>query len=322
MKFEYSGVVIIYRYKKGELKFLISKKGELLEIPKESIKNMEPSVDSINKEIYKKLGLKIKPDKFFVRNIKHIHYPTENKSEQSVKIFSAEIDTEIKKQMLNRYNFIWLTFDECVKVLEFETQKLFIKDVNRYLYKKKKMKNLNLKYSLLSKSKGFHLSKNLVIGEGSPDSRIMVIGQAPGANEDKTGRPFIGRAGKLLDRLLTLAKLERNEIYITSIVQFFPPKNRLPTKSEIDICIPFIEKQIRIIDPKLIITLGNLATEVLTKQSKITQIHGNIFPTKLGGLNDIPCFVTLHPAAGIRFKKNVSLLESDFKKLGSIIKDI
>ena len=199
-----------------------------------------------------------------------------------------------------------------------------MKDFERviYLRKKERMKNLNLRYLSLSKSKKFCLSKNLVEGTGPLDSKIMIIGQAPGTNEDIGGEPFTGRSGKLLDRLLVLAKLERDRIYITNIVQFFPPKNRLPTESELAMCLPLLKEQIQIINPKLIITLGNFATKALTKHSQITRIHGNILPIKLANLRSIPCFTTLHPAAGIRFKKNISLLEEDFRKLGFIIKTI
>ncbi len=150
-----------------------------------------------------------------------------------------------------------------------------------------------------------------VPGEGDPDAMIMFVGEAPGREESKTGRPFVGRAGKLLTRLLKSAGIERENVFITSPVKFYPGK-RTPTRKEILHGREHLVKQIDVIKPKLIVALGNVALKALFPERKlaITQIHGKFFEE-----NGVTYFPTFHPAAGLRFQKYKKLLEKDFKKI-------
>ena len=115
------------------------------------------------------------------------------------------------------------------------------------------LKNCNLKKQ----------AKNLVFSDGNPKSKIMLIGEAPGANEDLEGLPFVGRAGQLLDKMLAAINLDRRKVYISNIVNYRPPENRKPTQQEIDIYLPFINKHIEIINPKILVLLGSTAMNAL-----------------------------------------------------------
>ncbi len=160
-----------------------------------------------------------------------------------------------------------------------------------------------------------------VIGQGNHQAKIMFIGEAPGFNEDKTGRPFCGQAGKVLDELLDSIKIKREEIYICNILKCRPPDNRDPQKEEIAACTPYLEKQIEIIQPEIICSLGNYAAVYLLekfdlsdKVQGISKIHGQVFETKaaFGPIKIIPFY---HPAVAVYNEKMKETLEEDFKIL-------
>ncbi|MEM5806047.1 MAG: uracil-DNA glycosylase [Candidatus Aenigmatarchaeota archaeon] len=156
-----------------------------------------------------------------------------------------------------------------------------------------------------------------VSGEGNPNAKIMFIGEAPGREESKTGRPFVGRAGKLLTELLDSIGIKREEVFITSPVKYYPGKRKLTTK-EILHGRKHLLKQISVIKPKLIVALGNVALKALfpDKKLSITKIHGeSIYADKI-------YFPTFHPAAALRFPKIKKLIKKDFCKLKKIIKEL
>lgn len=165
----------------------------------------------------------------------------------------------------------------------------------------------------------FRDAKNPVPGEGSPDAALMLIGEAPGYQEDVKGRPFVGRAGKLLDTLLSGIGLARDDVYISNIVKHRPPENRAPKADEIEACAPYLDRQIRIIKPKVIVTLGNHSTgyilsKVNVKVEGITGVRGRVFKEKLF---DIPVRIvpTFHPAAALYNPAYLSSLEEDFQRV-------
>lgn len=159
-----------------------------------------------------------------------------------------------------------------------------------------------------------------VIGEGSHEAKIIFVGEAPGRNEAKTGRPFCGAAGKILDELLGSVGIKREEIYITNIVKDRPPENRDPLPEEIEIYGPFLDRQIEIIQPKVIATLGRYSmVYILEKfglhdQGTISQLHGKSFEAKAsyGPITIIPLY---HPAAAIYNQALKTTLLEDFKVL-------
>ncbi len=140
------------------------------------------------------------------------------------------------------------------------------------------------------------LSTNLVFGEGDPDARLMLVGEAPGEEEDLSGRPFVGRAGQLLDRVLASVDLDRDAVYITNMVKFRPPGNRNPRPEEIAASEPLLLEQIRLIRPQVIATLGNVPTQYfLDTKEGITRTHGKWY--EWHGIRVFPLY---HPAYLLR----------------------
>jgi uracil-DNA glycosylase len=139
--------------------------------------------------------------------------------------------------------------------------------------------------------------KNVVFGEGNPKADLMFIGEAPGEVEDSTGHPFVGPAGHKLDEVLASVGITRAEIYITNVVKCRPPQNRVPTRSEMEACAPYLEAQIALINPKLIVTLGNTPTRWLVPDAGgITSVHGTFIPWR-GAIRIVPMF---HPSYLLR----------------------
>lgn len=152
---------------------------------------------------------------------------------------------------------------------------------------------------------------NIVFGEGSSEAKIMFIGEGPGRDEDIQARPFVGEAGKLLGSLITKLGQKREEVYIANIVKCRPPNNREPEEDEILTCRPFVEKQIEIIKPGVIVSLGKVATHALLKiKTPISRVRGNFFD-----YHGIPLMPTFHPAYLLRNRKDKWLTWSDMQKV-------
>ena len=166
----------------------------------------------------------------------------------------------------------------------------------------------------LSKSR-----KNAVPGEGSSDSPIMFVGEAPGYWEDMKGKPFVGAAGKFLTVLIAELGLSRSDVFITNIVKCRPPRNREPSPDEIEICAPYLNRQIMLIQPKFIVTLGNHSTAYIFSKaslsfSGITQARGKFFETSALDMN-VTVFPTFHPAAALYSAKYKEQITKDFQLL-------
>ena len=152
--------------------------------------------------------------------------------------------------------------------------------------------------------------KNAVPGEGSVTSRVMFIGEAPGAREDESGRPFVGQSGELLTSMIQEIGLSRETVFITSILKSRPPKNRTPTQAEISSCRPYLEQQIEIINPQVIVLLGGVAISSLVGPWKVSEAHGRFYE-----VNNRTYFMTYHPAAALRFPKVKDAMRKDFQVL-------
>ena len=155
---------------------------------------------------------------------------------------------------------------------------------------------------------------NLVFGEGSPNCEVMFIGEAPGFHENRLKRPFVGRAGQLLDDLIREVGWKRGDVYITNVVKRRPPENRDPSLEEIDAYGPYLTKQIEIINPKVIAAVGRFAMNYFLPEAKITRDHGKVF--KVDGRLLVPLF---HTAAALRSPEVMRQLREDFKKLPKIV---
>jgi uracil-DNA glycosylase family 4 len=155
----------------------------------------------------------------------------------------------------------------------------------------------------------------LVFGDGNPDADIVFIGEAPGKNEDLQGKPFVGAAGKFLDEMLETIGLKRDDIYITNIVKYRPPNNRDPLPDEKAEFLPYLQEQIAIIGPKLIVTLGRHSMDSLLPGLKISQVHGQ--PKRHNGQVYLPLF---HPAAALYNGAMRQTLIDDFANIPAIMK--
>ncbi len=169
---------------------------------------------------------------------------------------------------------------------------------------------LNLKNCNLMKN-----AKNIVFSDGNPKSRIMLIGEAPGANEDAEGLPFVGRAGLLLDKMLAAIELDRTKVYISNIVNYRPPENRRPTEDEIQRYLPFINKHIEIINPKILILLGSTAMNALIgKEVVISKMRGKWIEKKFGNCKT-SVIITFHPAFLMRQPAQKKMAWIDLKMI-------
>lgn len=181
--------------------------------------------------------------------------------------------------------------------------------------KKYKQKLLDELYSTYKKDTPCHLGfnrTNIVFGDGNANADLMFVGEAPGEEEDKQGKPFVGRSGQLLNKALNHVKINREDVYITNVVKCRPPNNRAPLPEEMQICKSlFLDKQIKIVQPKIIVTLGSIAANaIIGEPIKITKIHG----TKItkDNLVIIPIY---HPAYVLRNQTLLSSWVQDFEKI-------
>ncbi len=162
-----------------------------------------------------------------------------------------------------------------------------------------KAKNLELLKNSIKNQKNCNLkkqAKNIVFSDGNPKSKIMLVGEAPGASEDEEGLPFVGRAGKLLDKMLAAINLDRKKVYISNIINYRPPENRRPTDEEIKKYLPFITKHIEIIKPKILILLGSTAMNALIGNDVvISKMRGNWIEKEFGNCKT-SVIITFHPA--------------------------
>jgi uracil-DNA glycosylase family 4 len=160
-------------------------------------------------------------------------------------------------------------------------------------------------------------AKNSVPGEGNIDSEIIFIGEAPGQVEDATGRPFVGRAGKLLESMLNEIGLKREDVWIGNIIKHRPPENRDPLPDEIAACEPYLTLQIHTIAPVLVVTLGRFSMNYFYQEGKITRDRGHII--KIKGYNVYPIY---HPAAALRNPSMAKVLKEDFLRIPEVLKQI
>ena len=158
-------------------------------------------------------------------------------------------------------------------------------------------------------------AKNMVFSDGNPKSKIMLIGEAPGANEDEEGLPFVGRAGVLLDKMLSAINLNREKVYISNIINYRPPENRKPTDEEIQRYLPFITKHIEIINPKILVLLGSTAMNALIgSEVVISKMRGKWIEKKFGNCKT-SVIITFHPAFLMRQPAQKKMAWIDLKMI-------
>ena len=159
----------------------------------------------------------------------------------------------------------------------------------------------------------------VVFGSGSPTAELMFVGEAPGFHEDKQGVPFVGAAGQLLSKLLAEIGIAREDVFIANVLMCRPPGNRDPQPDEIQACEPHLWKKIELIQPKLICTLGNFATKLLSgRPNGITQVHGRPQDVVLGG-SPVTLYPSFHPAAALYTPRMLQVLQQDFARIPELL---
>ena len=225
--------------------------------------------------------------------MKNKFMPKTNKKKIYHKLINNELIYDNKS--INRYKKINKSHQNNSRLSELEKLRLKISSI----------KNCDLKDN----------ATNLVFSDGSPFAKIMIIGEGPGANEDKEGKPFVGRAGKLLDKMLASIKLNRQNVYISNVVNFRPPLNRRPTDEEINRYLPFLNKHIEIINPKILLLLGSTALNALIGSKEvISKARGKWIQQKIG--NSKPeVIASFHPAFLMRQPDQKKFAWEDLKMI-------
>lgn len=172
------------------------------------------------------------------------------------------------------------------------------------------LKTLQRDIERCTKCSLYKTRRNAVPGEGPSNARLMLVGEAPGAMEDESGRPFVGRSGELLTRLLEEIGLSRQEVFITSVLKSRPPNNRPPRPDEVEACRPYLEKQIELIAPQIVVLLGATAVSSVIGPWKMSEAHGHFYDS-----GSHLFFITYHPAAALRFPKTYESMREDLKTL-------
>ena len=198
------------------------------------------------------------------------------------------------------------------------------KEKNPHVQKHKsiELEKLRKKLSVIKNCDLKNNASNLVFSDGNPGAKIMIIGEGPGANEDKEGLPFVGRAGQLLDKMLNAINLSRENVYITNVVNFRPPENRKPTEEEIKRYLPFLKKHIKLISPKIVLLLGSTAMNTILKNNEvISKIRGKWFEQKIDGFK-FNVIVSFHPAYLLRQPEQKKFSWIDLKMIKQKVKEL
>ncbi len=302
--------------KEGKPYLLVLRREKDYDIPKGHIEKGETAIEAAKREVKEETGLEPRFLPYFWLTTKYFFFEGKEKVFKTVKFFIAESNTDKVTISFEHIGYSWLTYEEVMNTIGYKDLKQILPEVYDYILRNEAMKKLNSEYAKLpEKASSWNLSRNFVPGEGPLNAEVMLVGQAPGRNEDEQLRPFVGRGGQLLDKMLKAAKIDRQKAYITSVVQFYPPGNRVPTKDEIDMCLPFLNRQIGIVKPKFVILLGNVASGAVIGISSVNAKHGSSISK-----NGITYFVTFHPAAALRFKSIEAMMLEDLKKFGEEIK--
>ena len=318
MRFEYSAGAFVYRKRASGIELLLLKRkgSEAYDLPKGHIEKGENAVQAAVREIKEETGIDATFLPYFQTSTHYIFARKKEKISKSVKFFISRAESSRVKISNEHKGYTWCNINKAGALLKYKDLLDILPQVRDYIERYEAMQKLNDEYMRLPITvNAWELSKNFVPGEGPLKPDIMLIGQAPGANEDIQRRPFIGRSGQLLDRLLKETRIGRENVYITSVVQFFPFKNREPSKEEIALCKPFIERQISIIKPRYIVLLGRIAAKAILGEESVSENRGRII-----SMDGIKYMITLHPSAVLRFPKNEHLLKEDLKTVAEELK--
>lgn len=322
MKFEYSAGAFVYRKDRGRILFLILKRGDgrrgrkgTPDMPKGHIEKGEHAQDAAMREIREETGIVPQPLPYFKAKTRYFFHDKGDTVRKELTLFIVDAGAQRVRISHEHSGYQWLDYDSAVKVIGFKDIVALLPSIKEYIDRWEKMKELNEEYERLpGKGREWALSRRLVPGEGRLDAKLMLLGQAPGREENEQQRPFVGRSGRLLSAILKRNGIQREEAYITSVVQFFPPANRMPSRSEIGLCKPFLLRQIDIIKPRFVVLLGNLSSISVLGIGEVERNHGRIIKR-----DGVTYMIAFHPAAALRSTGTLGLMEQDFEKLGKLL---
>lgn len=312
--------ILIYRMVNSSPVFLFLKRREgWLDITKGHIEEGEDKAEAALREALEESGLDLgnSIDRYFRCSTAYtIDLGRGKREKKELTVFIAEASSGAKVTVSDEHTgYAWMKYRDALGEIKSGWQLSILPCAYNYIMRKASMSKLNAEYSSLPSSiRTWNLSRVFVPGEGPLNAQVMFVGQAPGAQEDAERRPFIGRSGQLLSALIRSSGLKREDTYITSVVQFFPPKNRIPTDKEISACRSFLYRQIDIIKPKLVVLLGAVAAKEVLGIKSISSVHGTLLER-----DGVSYFLSLHPAAAVRIKSNMPKIEKDFRNLGKRI---
>ncbi len=319
MRPEFSAGAVVYKREGESLLFLLllSNNGDY-GFPKGHIEKGETPEIAAMREIKEESNLEPEMVYGFSEVIEYFFQEKGEKIHKWAKFFLAESEGKNVRISSEHKAFEWVDYAKAISMVRFKNSKDLLSHAYDYIRRKEIMSKINERYGALPvRKKDWELSRKLVPGEGPLNAKIVILGQAPGAEEDKQGRPFVGRSGELLNKMLKNAGIKREKAYILSVVQFFPPKNRLPTKEEVAACMPFLMMQLSIINPEGIILLGNIASNAMLGDGSVEKNHGRIIE-----IDGRKFLVTFHPAAALRSKTRIPKIEEDLKKFKEALPNI
>ena len=321
--FEHSAGAFVFRKDGQRTMFLLLKRksrarkdASEYDLPKGHIEKGESAIEAARREILEETGIKPQFIPFFSESTHYFFFSGGQRISKGVKFFLAQTGSASVTISDEHSGYEWAECDDAIRKLKFKDLASIISKAKSYIGRMDAMKALNAQYAAMpARVPGWGLSTRLVPGEGRLDAEVMLLGQAPGANEDQRLRPFVGRSGMLLDSVLRKVRINRSGTYITSVVQFFPPQNRLPDEREVDLCRPFLDRQIGIIRPSYMVLMGNLASSAMLGRGEVEKNHGSIVEK-----DGTKYMVTFHPAAALRFRDKHRLMIEDFRKFSAQIK--
>ncbi len=317
MRFEYSAGAFVYYIEDGKPLFLLLKREKDTDIPKGHIEKGESAIEAAKREVKEETGLEPLFLPYFSVKTRYFFYEGKEKVMKNVKFFIAKSHTKEVKISFEHTGYSWLDKENMLEQASYKDIKEILPKIYDYVDRYEAMEKLNEEYAKLPENRSWQLSKNFVPGEGPLNASIVLVGQAPGRQEDEKRRPFIGRSGELLTEMLKKAGIRREEVYITSVVQFYPPGNREPSRKEIELCLPFLKRQLEIIKPKFVLLLGNVAAYALLGKESTSELHGKTVEKE-----GIVYFITFHPAAALRFPNIRIEMEKDIANFAEIVKTI
>jgi DNA polymerase len=317
MKFEYSAGVFVYKRERGKARVLFLRRPKDYDVPKGHIEKGERAEQAAHRELREETGMDVQLAPYFVEKNKYFFRRGKDVILKQNKFFLGKARTKRVRISKEHTGYEWLDYGEAMEKVKYKDLMTIMPRLFEYIERRERMDRLNAEYAgLPRRMPGWDLSGRFVPGEGPLDAKAVMLGEAPGANEDEQGRPFVGRSGAILGRILKTAGLRREDFYITSIVQFRPPENRAPKKKEVAACKRFLAGQLDIIKPKVVVLLGRTASGVVLGIDEMDANHGKVI--EKGGIS---YFMTYHPAAALRSTTNLKKMTKDFGLLKGLLSE-